>query len=176
MNIAEKPSIARLIAYHLSDKSFDKLPSKSKYNPTFSFNLEFEEEEVEMIVTSVTGHVTNLKFKDEFKNWAEVNPKDLLSSAGIEEVVDESKKAVVENLKEYSQDIDDVVLWLDCDKEGEAISYEVLDVCNEANQNGFEVHRAKFSAATKRDIVNAFGNLEKPNENLRFVIFSKIEF
>ena len=36
---------------------------------------------------------------------------------------------VAENLKKLSEKVQTLVLWLDCDREGEAIAYEVIEIC-----------------------------------------------
>jgi DNA topoisomerase-3 len=33
----------------------------------------------------------------------------------------------------YAKRASILVLWLDCDREGEAIAYDVIDVCKEVN-------------------------------------------
>lgn len=53
-------------------------------------------------------------------------------------------------------------LWLDCDREGEAIAFEVINICREANPN-IRIHRAKFSAITRRDLERAFENPVEPD-------------
>ena len=62
-----------------------------------------------------------------------------------------------------------VVLWLDCDKEGENICFEVLneikDVIRRPTSGEKVVYRAKFSAITDKDIKMAMNNLVYPNEN-----------
>uniref|UniRef100_A0AAR2M594 DNA topoisomerase n=1 Tax=Pygocentrus nattereri TaxID=42514 RepID=A0AAR2M594_PYGNA len=64
---------------------------------------------------------------------------------------------------------DYVVLWLDCDKEGENICFEVLDaiqpVMNKLYGNERTVYRAKFSSITDTDIWNAMNRLGEPNKN-----------
>lgn len=55
------------------------------------------------------------------------------------------------------------MLWLDCDREGEAIAFEVLDVILRVNPN-IKIHRARFSAVTHADIMQAYNNLVKPNK------------
>lgn len=42
-----------------------------------------------------------------------------------------------------------LVLWLDCDREGENIAFEVIDVCKKANRR-LEIYRAHFSALIPR--------------------------
>jgi DNA topoisomerase-3 len=67
-----------------------------------------------------------------------------------------------------SKHIDFIVLWLDCDKEGENICFEVLDLCkhNIPRSKIQRVYRAKFSSIAKKDINSAFENLRyEPNFN-----------
>lgn len=61
-----------------------------------------------------------------------------------------------------------MVLWLDCDKEGENICFEVLDVCkkNIPRSRLQRVYRAKFSSIAQKDIEKAFQDLKyEPNFN-----------
>lgn len=66
----------------------------------------------------------------------------------LQKVPIETSQKVVENLKQYSRDIDHLVIWTDCDREGEAIGYDIIDLCRERKPN-IKVHRAHFSALTK---------------------------
>lgn len=82
------------------------------------------------------------------------------------------------NKKKDSPKITDVILWLDCDREGEAICFEVLEtlfgtkiekksfeIAEFENRTGVRIHRAKFSAATKSDIENALKNPQQVDIN-----------
>jgi DNA topoisomerase-3 len=69
-----------------------------------------------------------------------------------------------------SSHCDFIVLWLDCDKEGENICYEVLEICKRniprSSPKVQRVYRAKFSSIANKDIVYAFENLKhEPNYN-----------
>ena len=55
--------------------------------------------------------------------------------------------------------INTLILWLDCDREGENISFEVVEIIRSLNINNLQVLRASFSAITKRDVVNGMNNL-----------------
>lgn len=147
-----------------------------------------------MIVTSVTGHIQSKAFLSKYGNWTDNDPKVLITDAEIEIKVEDNKEKVAQNLESFlssksDHEITDIVLWLDCDREGEAICFEVLEVIlgRSIQKEGFEladledefglkIHRAKFSAATKGDIVNAIQNLEVPDINQKEVIFLKKMF
>ncbi|KAB0398027.1 hypothetical protein E2I00_005584 [Balaenoptera physalus] len=64
---------------------------------------------------------------------------------------------------------DYIVLWLDCDKEGENICFEVLDavlpVMNQAHSSEKTVFRARFSSITDTDICTAMVRLGEPDHN-----------
>lgn len=67
-----------------------------------------------------------------------------------------------------SKGLDFMVLWLDCDKEGENICFEVLDICkkNIPKSRQQRVFRAKFSSIAPKDIKEAYRALrEGPNLN-----------
>ncbi|MQM05089.1 hypothetical protein Taro_037894 [Colocasia esculenta] len=58
-----------------------------------------------------------------------------------------------------------LVLWLDCDTEGENIAFEVLEVCTTVNQH-LNIWRARFSALIDREIHQSVQNLVRPNKLL----------
>jgi DNA topoisomerase-3 len=66
------------------------------------------------------------------------------------------------------------VLWLDCDREGEGIAFEVIEVCQRSNDR-LSLKRAKFSATTVRDIQNAMRTLAEPNKLLSDAVQARTE-
>jgi len=82
---------------------------------------------------------------------------------------DKRARPVAKHLQLVSKNCDFFVLWLDCDKEGENICFEVLDICkfNIPKSTRLQrVYRAKFSSIATKDIVSAFEGLKDgPNYN-----------
>lgn len=119
-------------------------------------------------MTSVCGHVMSLDFISKYNNWDRVDPVELFSCP-TEKREAMPKLRMPYFLSQEAKGCDSLVLWLDCDKEGENICYEVINaVANSINGNVFSnsvTFRAKFSAITEKDIKAAFNNLGVPNEN-----------
>ena len=94
-----------------------------------------------------------LKYPDQYKNWQQVNIQQLFH-AELEHTPIETSKQVVNNLTFYSRDISALVIWTDCDREGEAIGFDVIDVCRSAcrQRDNLKVFRAHFSALTYQNI------------------------
>lgn len=61
----------------------------------------------------------------------------------------QDKQAIKQTLEEEARRCQWLVLWLDCDREGENIAYEVIEVCTGAN-NHLYIWRARFSALIDR--------------------------
>ncbi|KAJ6413692.1 hypothetical protein OIU84_006490 [Salix udensis] len=115
-----------------------------------------------MLVTSVTGHLMEVEFEDRFRKWHSCDPADLYT-APIRKHVPEDKVDIKRTLEEEARKCHWLVLWLDCDREGENIAFEVMEVCNGVNRN-LTIRRARFSALIERDIHEAAQNLIAPNQ------------
>ncbi len=87
----------------------------------------------------------------------------------------EDAEQIAENLKEEIRGCSVLVLWLDCDEEGENIAQEVVDVCRSAARRDLRVYRARFSAVTARDIDRALRQLGPINENVVAAVDTRTE-
>ena len=76
--------------------------------------------------------------------------------------------------------MDKLVLWLDCDREGENICFEVIrcvekSMNKQSNPLDQKIYRAHFSAVTAKDIQKALATLGVPNENESLAVEARQE-
>lgn len=66
----------------------------------------------------------------------------------------QEKMDLQRTLEEEARHCQWLVLWLDCDREGENIAFEVVDVCRTSNAR-LNIWRAHFSALIDRSGLNS---------------------
>lgn len=88
--------------------------------------------------------------------WSSCSPDELFSAKVLENV---SNKDIAKCLQRESKHVNFLIIWTDCDREGEAIGWEIAQTCLKVNKN-LIVKRARFSAANASDIWKAVKNLE----------------
>lgn len=135
---------------------------RSRYNKIFEFSYSIRGQPCHMLFTSVTGHLMELEFEDRFRKWHSCDPADLYQ-APVRKFVPEDKVDIKRTLEEEARRCQWLVLWLDCDREGENIAFEVVDVCRSVNRH-LTLRRARFSALIEREIHHAMQNLVDPNK------------
>lgn len=175
LNVAEKPSVAREIAKFLGGSNIEKRFGASKFNPIFEFQYTLMQEQVLMRVTSVQGHFMTTSFIYPYTVWAMV-PASALFSATVKKIISPDRTELVKNLYECSKNIDLLALWLDCDREGENIAYEVMYVVDKATKlPSSSIKRAQFSALTFEDLNFAAQNLREPDQKLSDAVEARQE-
>ena len=162
MMVAEKPSICNSIAIALSG-GLEFCNSHGKTPPVHEFTGTFQNKKVMYRVTSVTGHVFSTDFPKEYQDWEATAPADLFSAPVLSIP---TRGSIVSLLKNEGRGIDSLILWLDCDREGENICFEVIRCVKSVmlQRNGQQIYRAKFSAVNREDIVKAMKTLGVPNK------------
>ena len=111
-------------------------------------------------------HVLTIDFPAKFQSW-DLDP-GILFDAPVQKKEATPKARVVKHLEESGKGAAHLVLWLDCDREGENICFEVMDAVLPVMRPApgqQHVWRAKFSAVTKESIETAMRTLGVPNEN-----------
>jgi DNA topoisomerase-3 len=112
-----------------------------------------------MVFTSVRGHLMGVDFPEAYSNWQSHDPV-VLFDAPIHKFVPEviltrfqisyiikNLKGVEKTLLTEARNCQALILWLDCDREGENIAFEVINVCSKSNPR-LSIYRAHFSSLT----------------------------
>lgn len=178
LNVAEKPSVARALAGVFSRiPGARDTPMRRDAHQIFtaenvSFPLIFSQGEGrpqrggsaphKMITTSVRGHLASTDFAPGYE-WGKCDPIALFD-ATIETSYSEDMKPLQTMLTKLARSVQAVILWLDCDREGEAIGDEVQTVCLNANPRlETKIYRARFSTVLDGEIKRALNTLGRLN-------------
>lgn len=162
LNIAEKPSVAKSISRILSTNCRTS-KGVHKYCSNIYFETEINSKQKEMVFSSVLGHVYELRFVNQDKNWNGSDPKELFD-AEITNVITEDNQSVAKNIRNLSNVCEMVIIWTDCDREGENIAMQIKNIVRTANKT-VSIKRARFSAISRFEIDQALNNLVEINYN-----------
>ncbi|KAG6812706.1 hypothetical protein H0H92_001209 [Tricholoma furcatifolium] len=149
--VAEKPSISKSISQILSGGQFTTTATGSQYIKNYSFD--YPQTNSSFVVTCVSGHLTESDFTEQHRKWQSCDPFELFD-APVDTFVPKDKKAIETNLKNQARNADMLMIWTDCDREGEHIGLEIVNVCKKANRT-IRVKRARFSAIIAQQIHRA---------------------
>jgi DNA topoisomerase-3 len=179
LNVAEKPSVARALARVFSgmpnvrempmrrDPAAQIFESQNVVFPRIfaqgqGRTIQGPMESHTMITTSVRGHLASQDFGPEF-GWTKCDPIALFD-APIETQYRDDMAGLARMLTSLAKNCQCVILWLDCDREGEAIADEVREVCLTANSR-LKHFRARFSTVLAPEILRALKSLDSVNES-----------
>ncbi|OBU00561.1 DNA topoisomerase [Pseudogymnoascus verrucosus] len=154
--VAEKPSIAKAVAGHLGGGSFaTRNVTGAQYTKNYDFTFNFGPPwgTCNVTMTSVLGHLTEVDFGPEFKDWRYPPPRKLLDGR-VHVKVHNDKAAIARNIETQARNARILFIWTDCDREGEHIGNEVREQAVKGNSS-IEVKRAKFSNIERVHVINA---------------------
>ncbi|KAF6209731.1 hypothetical protein GE061_015480 [Apolygus lucorum] len=164
LNVAEKNDAAKNIAFFLSNGNSSRREGFSVYNKIYDFNCQVFNQNCAMSMTSVSGHMMNYDFNGTYRGWHSCSPEELFDAPVFKNVPEDFVK-IKKTLEREARQCSTLIIWTDCDREGENIGYEVINTCKNVNQR-LDVYRAKFSEITAQSIRRAINNLERPNKNI----------
>ena len=78
-------------------------------------------------MTSVAGHVFSIDFPKQYNNWDSVEPIDLFEAETIKNEAN-PKMHLIKHLANEAKNADYLILWLDCDREGENICFVISKI------------------------------------------------
>ncbi|MBU2565389.1 MAG: DNA topoisomerase I [Candidatus Thermoplasmatota archaeon] len=152
--ICEKAIAARRIATILSDDRF-KIQRINNI-PIYFF------ENNESMVIGLRGHIISLDYPQKYALWNRTKPRELIRVTACKKA---NEKEIVSALKKLANDVDEVIVATDFDREGELIGVEALDIIKEIKPD-IKIKRARFSALTNEEVTDAFENLSDVDYNL----------
>ncbi|CAK5281387.1 unnamed protein product [Mycena citricolor] len=152
--VAEKPSISKAITEILSGGQFTTRNTSVGYIKNYDFD--YPRTRARITFTCVTGHLMAQDFPAAYRSWTSCDPLTLFD-APVETSVAHDKKGIEQNLLREARGADTLMIWTDCDREGEHIGSEIRSVCRKAKPN-ILVKRARFSAIIGQQIHNAVQN------------------
>ncbi|XP_066595164.1 DNA topoisomerase 3-alpha [Prorops nasuta] len=163
LNVAEKNDAAKNIANIISRGGSRKREGLSKYNKIYEFNTQLWNKNCEMIMTSVSGHLLGYDFQGIYRKWQSCNPLSLFDAPVFKSCTNENLINIKKTLEKEVRGCEALIIWTDCDREGENIGFEIIQVC-QAIKPRIRIHRAKFSEITHAAINQALHNLTEPNK------------
>ena len=99
LSVAEKPSVARELAQILSGGQFQTRDGPSRYNKHFTFGCMLDGQQCDMTVTSVTGHLMEMDFEEQYRKWGSCDPIELFD-APIRTLVPDEKSDLRRSLEQ----------------------------------------------------------------------------
>ncbi|XP_050100491.1 DNA topoisomerase 3-alpha [Anopheles aquasalis] len=161
LNVAEKNDAAKTISGLLSRGTSNRREGFSPYNKIYEFDYNLHGQSIKMVMTSVSGHLLNHEFLPSFRGWQSCSPEDLFD-APVRKSCPESYDKIKKTLEREVRGCAALIIWTDCDREGENIGFEIIEVCK-AIKPQLKVFRAKFSEITGPSIKRAIENLIQPD-------------
>ncbi|KAJ8679286.1 hypothetical protein QAD02_015073 [Eretmocerus hayati] len=165
LNVAEKNDAAKNIAGHLSRGTSRRREGLSKFNKIYEFNVRLWNQNCQMIMTSVSGHLLTYEFAGNYRKWYSCPPLSLFEAPVMKLCAEENYEKIKKTIEREVKTCNALIIWTDCDREGENIGFEIIQVCQAVKPN-IQVYRAKFSEITQISIERALQTLEQPNKAL----------
>ncbi|XP_051905164.1 DNA topoisomerase 3-alpha [Hippocampus zosterae] len=162
--VAEKNDAARGISEIMSNGMSVRREGLSRFNKIYEYEYHLFGQNVTVAMTSVSGHLLGLEFKAPYHKWHSCNPV-LLFDAEVEKYCPDGMIQIKRTLEKEVRQCQALIIWTDCDREGENIGFEIINVCKAVKPN-LQVFRAKFSEITPNSIRRACETLSEPDVNI----------
>ncbi|XP_056391516.1 DNA topoisomerase 3-alpha [Hyla sarda] len=162
--VAEKNDAAKGIADIMSNSRMRRREGFSKFNKIYEYEYHLFGRDVTVMMTSVSGHLLALDFQGHLKSWHSCNPVSLFD-AEVQKFCPDDFINIKKTLEREVRQCQALIIWTDCDREGENIGFEIIHVCKAVKPN-LQVLRARFSEITPRSIRAACENLIQPDQNV----------
>ncbi|XP_024937681.1 DNA topoisomerase 3-alpha isoform X2 [Cephus cinctus] len=163
LNVAEKNDAAKNIASFLSSGRSRWRDGYSVYNKIYEFERRLWNQNCQMIMTSVSGHLLTHEFVGTYNSWRKCHPLSLFDVPIIKHCIEKNSVMIKRTLEREVRNCQALIIWTDCDREGENIGFQIIEVCKRIVPN-INVYRAVFSEITQASVDRALENLTRPNQ------------
>lgn len=160
--VAEKNSIAKGVSSILGGGSVRTRSSGYQYVKNYDFQFDgfpFTQYPCSVTMTSVAGHLKGIDFRGEQYKWGKGDIYPLFD-APLMDTMNNDQRHIASNIRREAQRADFLVIWTDCDREGEYIGWEIFQEANIGNEELTEnqMYRAVFSHVERNHILHAARN------------------
>lgn len=175
--VAEKNKISKGVAELLSNKHFQTKDTRNKYVKNYTFRCKLPQwGDCDITMTAVAGHILEKDLPKGY-GWNDVRNVDLLSCPLIDRFSSKDSEKIASNIKDLAKEADILMIWTDCDREGEYIGYEIMVQAQTGNGrfNLDTTYRAKFSHLERNHIYAAACNPIRLDKNAIQAVSTRIE-
>ncbi|PAA46937.1 hypothetical protein BOX15_Mlig014717g3 [Macrostomum lignano] len=146
---------------------------QSRYNKIYEFQCNLLGQQCQMTMTSVSGHLMNYDFTQQHRKWLSCHPSALFDAPVVKQI-QRDYQPIRDTLTQLAKSAQRLVIWTDCDREGENIGMEIVNVCMASNPR-LDVYRAKFSEITRPAVQRALASLTRMDERVSDAVDARQE-
>ncbi|CAN8003268.1 unnamed protein product, partial [Ixodes hexagonus] len=169
LNVAEKNDAAKNLSEIMSRGTYSRRDGLSLYNKIYEFDYNLFNTNCKMVMTSVSGHLLTLDFVSDYRKWYSCSPVELFHAPVTRSCSDKNYEMIKQTLENEVRYCNILVIWTDCDREGENIGFQIISVCRRVKP-GVRVYRARFSEITPQAVARACQNLADPDPKLNAAV------
>lgn len=179
--VAEKNSIAKEVSNILSGGASRTRDSRYKFVKNYDFTYNFPRlGQCQVTMTAVSGHILGTDFGPEYA-WGRCPPGRLFDAPLVTKVAqdkDNRSQKIHDNIVKESRSADRLMIWTDCDREGEYIGWEIMQIALLENRRlaAEGTWRAQFSHLEPAHVVNAARNPKQLDMRQVEAVKCRIEF
>lgn len=157
--VAEKNSIAKEVARILGGGRTRTRDTGCRYVKNYDFSCQLAGQQCTVTMTAVLGHITTVDF-DAAHAWGKCPPGRLFEAPLVTRLAEDSEqrsRKIRDNIRKEARAADQLMIWTDCDREGEYIAWEIANAAHEGNARlaVAAAWRAVFSHLEEAHIVQA---------------------